>query len=112
MAGKQELSRVRLFYALDQSPPFCTHIEKLHQLPPVKSPIPNLSRGTSCPHFVNPAEVFFLKPVDKRPQSVRRRGNAVSPVRAVQDRDYSYEGVEDDDDDNDDDDDGADRFRH
>lgn len=30
------------------------------------------------------AEVFLLKPVDKRPQSVRRRGNAVSPVRAVQ----------------------------
>ncbi|KAI4497602.1 hypothetical protein M0802_007372 [Mischocyttarus mexicanus] len=41
------------------------------------------------------AEIFHLKPVDKRPQSVRPSGN-LSPVRAVQDRDNSYEGSNDD----------------
>ncbi|XP_033180039.1 uncharacterized protein LOC117152412 isoform X2 [Bombus impatiens] len=34
--------------------------------------------------FSRKADVFLYKPVNKRPQSVRRRGEDVSPVRAVQ----------------------------
>ncbi|CAL7952311.1 unnamed protein product [Xylocopa violacea] len=35
-------------------------------------------------HFSRKADVFLSRPVNKRPQSVRRRGEDVSPVRAVQ----------------------------
>ncbi|CAD6214572.1 GSCOCG00004121001-RA-CDS [Cotesia congregata] len=34
-------------------------------------------------HYSRKAEVFFCKLVNKRPQSVRHRGEAVSPIRAL-----------------------------